>query len=76
MDYIPLLTVSNQHFSSFTKKRQKFIIFKTIVATYIFLEFQQKYEILKRNNLDKDIRLVDRLIFTYYYLFCAVIALY
>ena len=76
MDYIPLLTVSNQHFSSFTKKRQKFIIFKTIVATHIFLEFQQKYEILKRNNLDKDIRLVERLVFTYYYLFCAVITLY
>ena len=65
-----------QQFYSYDKETQQFLIYQIFTATTLFFDFREKYKILVRENLHKDISILYRVLFAYFYLFYAHIILY
>ena len=65
-----------RQFYTYDKEKQKFLIYQIYIATGLFLDFIEKYKILVRENLHKDISILFRVQFTYVYLFNAYSILY
>lgn len=65
-----------RRFYSYDKDKQKFLIYHIYIATGLFLDFIEKYKILVRKNLHKDIYMLLRVQFAYVYLFNAYSILY
>ena len=65
-----------RQFYSYDKETQQFLIYQILIAITLFLDFREKYKILVRENLHKDISILYRVIFMYVYLFNAHRILY
>ena len=65
-----------RQFYSYDKEKQKFLIYQIYIAIGLFLDFIEKYDILVRENLHKDIYILLRVQFAYVYLFNAYSILY
>ena len=65
-----------RQFYSYDKETQQFLIYQILIATTLFVDFREKYKILVRENLHKDISILYRVIFMYVYLFNAHRILY
>ena len=56
-----------RRFYSYDKEKQKFLIYHIYIATGLFLDFMEKYNILVRENLHKDTYIILRVHLYYYY---------
>ena len=65
-----------RQFYTYDKEKQQFLIYQIFTATALFLDFREKYNMLVRENLHKDISILYRVIFMYVYLFNAHRILY
>ena len=65
-----------RQFYSYDKETQKFLIYQIFIATTLFVDFREKYKILVRENLHKDISILYSVLFAYFYLFYAHSILY
>tara|TARA_B100000315_G_C14324486_1_gene472338 strand:+ start:136 stop:453 length:318 start_codon:yes stop_codon:yes gene_type:complete len=65
-----------RQFYTYDKEKQQFLIYQIFTATALFLDFREKYNMLVRENLHKDISILLRVQFAYVYLFNAYSILY